>query len=353
LKGDRYDPIRSIIGESALSKIRNSTFLLVGCGAIGCELARDLALFGPKKIIFFDQDFVDSSNTTRQFLYLSDSIGENKAEVSAAKIKEFNKDIDVESFPMFLTPDTLLKLTSDKKIDLDKLSCIISAIDNTEGRNFLASLAFRLNIPFLNHGAGFSLQTNIPGVSIDHFLPQKNGQYPIFKPMTQSSYHLSCGVHSYPNNPTDCIKYIAETQFREEFSPSINEKVPSDLEQIVKYNIEKFNYYYYNNPKSPKRISFDKKNSDHISCVKISSKLKAEFLNIKFDENDFNAILDKIDVSNILDIKCDNYIDKPLDQCHCIEVSKTSEDHLNYVYYHSMFRAKSLTLFLIIKLILI
>lgn len=45
-RGDRYDALRACIGESLCLKLHSFRVFMVGCGAIGCEMLKNLALLG-------------------------------------------------------------------------------------------------------------------------------------------------------------------------------------------------------------------------------------------------------------------------------------------------------------------
>lgn len=45
-RGDRYDALRACIGESLCSTLNKCRVFMVGCGAIGCEMLKNLALLG-------------------------------------------------------------------------------------------------------------------------------------------------------------------------------------------------------------------------------------------------------------------------------------------------------------------
>ena len=70
----RYMPLYSCVGEELATKLANVTLFMVGCGAIGCEMLKNLALLGigsgeNGQIIITDNDLIEKSNLNRQFLF--------------------------------------------------------------------------------------------------------------------------------------------------------------------------------------------------------------------------------------------------------------------------------------------
>ncbi|MFX0178882.1 MAG: ThiF family adenylyltransferase, partial [Candidatus Hodarchaeota archaeon] len=49
--------------------LESSCIMIVGVGALGCEIAKDFALMGIGKLILIDLDTIETSNLSRQMLF--------------------------------------------------------------------------------------------------------------------------------------------------------------------------------------------------------------------------------------------------------------------------------------------
>ncbi len=69
--GERYS--RQIlfepIGEQGQERLRRSKVTIIGCGALGSNLATLLARAGVGRLCIVDRDFVEPSNLQRQTLF--------------------------------------------------------------------------------------------------------------------------------------------------------------------------------------------------------------------------------------------------------------------------------------------
>lgn len=66
---------------------------IIGCGAVGSNLANLLVRFGLKNIILWDMDTVDPHNIVNQF-YDSTDIGKLKTEALACHLKKINPELE-------------------------------------------------------------------------------------------------------------------------------------------------------------------------------------------------------------------------------------------------------------------
>ena len=76
-------------------KLRSSSALVVGAGALGNEIIKNLSLLGLGTIHVVDMDMIESSNLSRSVLFRQQDVGRYKAEVVADRAREINPDVKV------------------------------------------------------------------------------------------------------------------------------------------------------------------------------------------------------------------------------------------------------------------
>jgi adenylyltransferase/sulfurtransferase len=92
---DRDDRSRRWLGTSALERVQAARVLLIGCGALGNELGKHLALLGLRRLTLVDFDTIEASNLNRCVLFQPADIGRPKAEVLAGELTKRRPDIEI------------------------------------------------------------------------------------------------------------------------------------------------------------------------------------------------------------------------------------------------------------------
>src|SRR5712691_10304248 len=93
---DRYGRLR-LIPWWRQEKLAAAKVLVVGAGALGNEVLKNLALLGVGHVYIIDYDTIESSNLTRSVLYRASDAGKSKAERAAAAVKSINPDVKVHA----------------------------------------------------------------------------------------------------------------------------------------------------------------------------------------------------------------------------------------------------------------
>jgi ubiquitin-activating enzyme E1 len=101
IKGSRYDDQIAIFGNEIQKKIEQSKIFMIGAGATGCEFLKNFAMMGfctndkDSKFIVTDNDSIEVSNLSRQFLFRQKDVGSSKAVTASNSVKLMNPKFNV------------------------------------------------------------------------------------------------------------------------------------------------------------------------------------------------------------------------------------------------------------------
>jgi len=128
-------------------KVRNARVLVVGAGALGNEVLKNLALLNVKRIAILDFDRVEASNLSRSVLYRpSDAeLGRPKAVAAAERLLEINSELEI----LVQMGDVAIDLSLGLLANVD---VIIGCVDNRLARLYLNRLAWRAGKPWVDGG---------------------------------------------------------------------------------------------------------------------------------------------------------------------------------------------------------
>ncbi|ABW18866.1 HesA/MoeB/ThiF family protein [Alkaliphilus oremlandii] len=116
-----------LIGDNsyvdAQVKLKNSTILIFGCGAIGGDIAIQLAMCGVENFILYDYDTVEESDVSRHMFFKEKYIGLNKTDALEDYLLTINSKVKVEKINNILTPE------NDISNLLDRASFVINSAD--------------------------------------------------------------------------------------------------------------------------------------------------------------------------------------------------------------------------------
>lgn len=149
------------IGEQGQAKLLNSSAVIIGCGALGTNIATFLVRAGVGKIKIVDRDFIEYHNLNRQVLFDEDDIKANlpKAVAAERRLGKANSTVKIEGIVADVNYTNIEEICRNTNVILDGL-------DNFETRLLVNDVALKHNIPWVYGGAigsnGMTM-TIIPG----------------------------------------------------------------------------------------------------------------------------------------------------------------------------------------------
>ena len=98
--GDRHARQRLVPGFTgdAQGRLRASSALVAGCGALGCAIADQLVRAGVGRVVIVDRDVVEPSNLQRQSLFATADVGVPKAIAARARLEAVDPSVRVEAW---------------------------------------------------------------------------------------------------------------------------------------------------------------------------------------------------------------------------------------------------------------
>lgn len=142
LKTDRLGTFE-FISWWEIPKVQAAKIMVVGAGALGNEVLKNLALMGVGNIFVVDFDTIEAANLSRSVLFREEDNGKAKAEVAARGIKELNPDVNVQFFHGDVNHE--LGLGVFRRMDV-----VIGCLDNREARLSINKFCYRINKPWVD-----------------------------------------------------------------------------------------------------------------------------------------------------------------------------------------------------------
>ncbi len=141
---DRYSRQR-LISWWDQERLARSSVMVVGMGALGNEVAKNLAQIGVGNLFLVDFDFVEPSNLARSVLFRDDDKGRKKVEAAAQRLKEINPGIKIHAFHGDVSLDLGLGV-------FRRMNVVIGCLDNREARLSVNRACWKVGIPWIDGG---------------------------------------------------------------------------------------------------------------------------------------------------------------------------------------------------------
>ncbi|CAN6186275.1 unnamed protein product [Urochloa humidicola] len=218
----RYDAQVSVFGFKLQKKLQDANIFVVGSGALGCEFLKNLALMGVScsskgKLTITDDDVIEKSNLSRQFLFRDWNIGQAKSTVAAGAASTINPSLQIDALQNRACPDTE-NVFHDTF--WDGLDVVINALDNVNARMYMDMRCLYFQKPLLESGTlGAKCNTQM-------VIPHLTENYGASRDPPEKQAPM-CTVHSFPHNIDHCLTWA-----RSEFE-GLLEKTPNEVNSFL------------------------------------------------------------------------------------------------------------------------
>ncbi|VDH04163.1 ThiF family adenylyltransferase [Bergeyella zoohelcum] len=135
-----------VIGKEVGEKIKSTKVLVIGAGAGGNEVLKNLALMGFGNFTIVDFDPIEDSNLSRTTLFSKSDIGKSKAEVAANTLQQ----ISLHESPSIKGINAKIQ-DIGKQIFLEN-DIVVCCVDTMDARAYINDWCVRLKKPFFEMG---------------------------------------------------------------------------------------------------------------------------------------------------------------------------------------------------------
>ncbi|KAF2482227.1 hypothetical protein BDY17DRAFT_317015 [Neohortaea acidophila] len=203
---DEYEP-----GAIPISNIENFRVLVIGAGGLGCEILKNLALSGFRKIDVIDMDTIDVSNLNRQFLFREKDVGKPKATVAAEFVSRRVPSCKINAY---------VGKIQDKDEDYYmQFNIIICGLDSIEARRWINATL----VGMIDMGNPDSLKPLIDG-GTEGFKGQSRVILPTMTSCIECQLDMHapraavplCTLATIPRQPQHCIEWAHIIKWEED-----------------------------------------------------------------------------------------------------------------------------------------
>lgn len=141
-----------LLGDEAMSRIREKRVIIFGVGGVGSWCAESLVRSGITKLTIVDSDRVSVTNINRQLMATTETVGRVKVDALRERLLTINPAADVTALQQVFTAETASKFA------LEEYDYIIDAIDSLKDKALLILMACQTDAKFFSSmGAALKL----------------------------------------------------------------------------------------------------------------------------------------------------------------------------------------------------
>ena len=149
---DQFSRTRLLLGEAAIEKLAGCRVAVFGVGGVGGYVCEALVRSGVGAFDLVDDDQVALTNLNRQIIATHGTLGRDKVEVMAERMRDINPDVDVRPRKCFFLPENA------DEFPFDAYDYVVDAVDTVAAKLKLIEKAREHGVPVISAmGAGNKL----------------------------------------------------------------------------------------------------------------------------------------------------------------------------------------------------
>ncbi len=149
---EAFSRTAALLGDAAMARLRAARVAVFGVGGVGGYVCEALVRSGVGTLDVFDRDDVSVTNLNRQVIALRSTVGQDKVDVIAQRMRDVSPDVVVNAHKMFYLPENA------DEIDLTRYDFVVDAVDTVAAKIELAVRCEALGVPLIAAmGAGNKL----------------------------------------------------------------------------------------------------------------------------------------------------------------------------------------------------
>jgi len=133
-----------LLGEDALTRLASSRVIVFGIGGVGGYVVEGLARAGIGRLDLVDKDVVSLSNINRQIIALTSTVGQYKADVAAARVRDINPSCEVTTYNTFYLPE------NKDMFDFSMYDYIVDCVDTVTAKLLIIENAKSAGVPVIS-----------------------------------------------------------------------------------------------------------------------------------------------------------------------------------------------------------
>lgn len=133
-----------LIEKKGIERLSATRVAVFGVGGVGGYVVEALVRAGVGALDLFDPDTVSLTNLNRQIIALRSTVGQYKTDVAAARARDINPDVKIETRHMFYLPENA------DEVDLSVYDYIVDAVDTVAAKMELIRRSKAAGVPMIS-----------------------------------------------------------------------------------------------------------------------------------------------------------------------------------------------------------